>query len=209
MYEKPDHYSLKARKEGYPARSVYKLEEMEKKFRILPTGGSVLDVGCAPGSWSLFILRMKKNLHALVGVDLNPVELRNPPPVFHFFRGDMFDPRIQALVGAFAPFTALVSDAAPSTTGDRTVDTGKSFTLARKIIHLSGSLVEAGGNLVVKLFQGGDEKELVTEAKSYFETVRLFKPAACRKNSFETYLIGIKKFDGSKMYDTMKKAEKV
>ena len=195
MYEKPDHYSLKARKEGYPARSVYKLEEIEKKFRVLPNTGAVLDIGCAPGSWSLYILRMKKNLSALVGVDLLPVELRNTPSVFQFFQGDAFDPRTQAAFRRYAPFSAIVSDAAPSTTGDRTVDTGRSFTLARNILHLAQGLLTTGGACVIKIFQGGDEKLLTEEAKGLFETVRLFKPAACRKNSFETYLIGLKKFD--------------
>jgi len=195
MYEKPDHLSLKDKKDGYPARSVYKLEEIEKKFHVLPNSGSILDIGCAPGSWSLFIVRMKKAVDALVGVDLLPVDLHDMPPAFHFFQGDAFDPRIQALIRQFAPFAAIVSDAAPSTSGDRIVDTGRSSTLAHKVLALAGGLLKPGGACVVKIFQGGDEKRLAEEAKTLFKTVRLFKPGACRKNSFETYLLGLDKYE--------------
>ncbi len=193
MYEKPDHYSIKARKEGYPARSVYKLEEIQKKFHVLKPGMAVLDIGAAPGSWSLFILKALKDDGYLVAVDISPLDAASfarPAPNFTFIQGDAFSPAVVSHLSEKGPFDLIVSDAAPATTGNRTVDTARSSALVEGVMHLTEKLLKRGGNCVIKIFQGGDEGVFLRWMKGIFSEARAFKPEACRKNSFETYLIG-------------------
>jgi 23S rRNA (uridine2552-2'-O)-methyltransferase len=187
--DKPDFYAQKAKKEGYPARSVYKLQEIQDKFQLFKKGRKVLDVGCSPGSWSLWVLRKHSGLESLVGVDLKPVTLQ-PHPKGQFLVGDVFSPQIQSQLTSAGPFDVIISDAAPNTTGNRTVDAGRSFSLCWEIIGLAESLLAAGGNFAIKVFQGGDEKELADRLKELFEEVKAFKPKSVRKDSFETYLVG-------------------
>ncbi|MBI9097170.1 MAG: RlmE family RNA methyltransferase, partial [Spirochaetaceae bacterium] len=89
------------------------------------------------------------------------------------------------------PYDTILSDAAPATTGNRTIDTGRSYSLVERVIGLADPLLKKGGSMVLKIFQGGDEKELLDYMKTIFETVKIFKPKAVRKESFETYFIGI------------------
>lgn len=189
MREKADHYTLQARKEGYPARSVYKLKEINEKFRLLKPGVKVLDVGAAPGSWSLFILRTLKNRCQVTAVDLQPVGIKTPVGCT-FLQADAFGEEAEKVYRQSGPFDLLVSDAAPATTGNRTVDTGRSFTIAENVLSLAEAHLAPGGSVVIKIFQGGDEKVLMERMKPDFTSVRAFKPRACRKDSFETYLVG-------------------
>lgn len=192
-YEKPDHWTLKAKSEGYPARSVYKLAEMQEKFRLLKPGTRVLDIGAAPGSWSLWVLRFLKGSGFLAAVDLSPLGMKPPFGNFFFLQGDLNDPAVRAALAERGPYGLILSDAAPSTTGDRTVDTGRSESLVEAVIDYADALLAPGGHLVVKLFQGGGERDLLQALRGRFETARGFKPKACRAESFETYLIGLGK----------------
>jgi 23S rRNA (uridine2552-2'-O)-methyltransferase len=191
MYEHADHYTLEAKKLGYPARSVFKLIEIDKKFQILPKSGRFLDIGSAPGSWSLYILSRLDAEGRLYGCDLQSLEpdARWNDDRFTFFLGDAFaSPVIERLKEA-GPFDVLLSDAAPSTTGNRTVDTSRSEQLVDSIIfHLFPSL-KPGGNFIAKIFQGGAEKRFTSELRPRFASCALFKPQACRKNSFETFIV--------------------
>lgn len=194
MYEKPDHYTLRAHKEGYPARSVYKLDEIQKKFRVLKPGMKVLDIGAAPGSWSLFILKTLKGDGNLLAVDLSPLDtasFAHAGANFSFIQGDAFSPENLARFHEAGPFDLIVSDAAPATTGNRTVDTARSSALVEGVMDLAERLLGTGGNCVIKIFQGGDEGKFLRWMKNLFSEARAFKPEACRKNSFETYLIGV------------------
>lgn len=191
--EKPDFYALKAQKEGYPARSVYKLEEIHQKFNVLRRGGRHLDVGSSPGSWSLYTLKFLKGSGFVVGFDLTPPASQEFPPNAYFFQGDLFDPQTQAEVQSRGPYDVILSDAAPLTTGNRTVDTGRSFNICEQVIELSKVLLKQNGNLVVKIFQGGDERVLAERMRELFAQVKTLRPQAVRKESFETYLIGLGK----------------
>lgn len=188
-----DFYALKAKKEGYPARSVYKLKEIDEKFGILKPGMSVADIGAAPGSWSLYACRRLGKAGRVTGIDLKEFHLDSPAAAFTGFFGDAFDPVNSAKLTELGPYDAVLSDAAPATTGNRTVDAGASYSLVEQVIDLSGSILKKGGSLVVKIFQGGDEKELFERMKTMFVSVKSFKPEACRKISFETYFIGKEK----------------
>jgi 23S rRNA (uridine2552-2'-O)-methyltransferase len=204
-YKKPDHWSLRAQKEGYPARSVYKLMEMDGKFGLLDTPDRagrvrVLDLGAAPGSWSLYALRKfagKKN-RSLTAVDLSPLSARHGPGFFDggqcfFIRGDMTAPEIREAVLARGPFSLILSDAAPATTGNRSVDAFRSLELAETALSYAEAALSPGGALAVKVFQGGDAQGLLKKIRGLFESGRSFKPQACRGESFETYYLGLGK----------------
>ncbi len=195
MREKPDFYTEKARREGYPARSVYKLEEIQNKFRVFRPGNRVLDVGASPGSWSMYVDKILGGSGTIVAVDLNGLNTGGKPfrNAFSFFQGDVFSAEIQEAVSRFAPFSVIMSDAAPSTSGNRLVDSRRSYDLVERVILLSDLLLDTAGNLVVKIFQGGDERELFEEMRKRFSRVKAFKPEASRKISFETYFIGLGK----------------
>ena len=195
--EKPDFYALKAQKEGYPARSVYKLEEIQQKFSVLKKGGRVLDVGSSPGSWSLYTLKFLKGAGFVVGLDLTPPTLPEFPANAFFFQGDIFDGKTETTLTGYGPYDTILSDAAPLTTGNRTVDTGRSFNLCERVIELAATpVLKHQGNLVIKIFQGGDEKILADRMRTLFTQVKALRPQAVRKESFETYLIGTGKRQG-------------
>ncbi|MBC8452736.1 MAG: RlmE family RNA methyltransferase [Spirochaetes bacterium] len=187
----PDYFSLKAKKEGYPARSVYKLEEIQQKFTIIRPGNSVLDIGAAPGSWTLFThQKLLKGKGRIVSVDLKPLSLNPIPENVTVFTGDAFTSEMLKNLGDLGPYDAIISDAAPSTTGARTVDCIRSQNLAEAIISIVPTHLKTGGNLVIKIFQGGGEQEILFAMKKMFAKVKTFKPKACRNDSFELFLIG-------------------
>jgi len=187
--EKPDFYALKAQKEGYPARSVYKLEEIQQKFGLIKKGNWILDVGSSPGSWSLYALKLLAGTGFVVGVDLT-APTQTPPPNAHYFQGDIFDAKTEAKLAEHGPFDVILSDAAPLTTGNRTVDTGRSYNLCERVILLCDTHLKHQGNLVIKVFQGGDEKALKNLMLERFSAVKALRPKAVRSESFETYFIG-------------------
>lgn len=187
----PDHYTQRAKKEGYPARSVYKLEELNNKFRLFGNDGKILDIGAAPGSWSMYCLKKMGKKGFLAAIDLKDLTINKNDPRLFFIQGDFFDEKnLEALLEK-GPYRTVISDAAPATTGNRTVDAGRSFSLAAGIIDIADKMLEPGGNLAIKIFQGGDEKELVGMLSGSFRQAKIFKPKACRKESFETYIVGL------------------
>ena len=201
-YDKPDFWSLKAKKEGYPARSVYKLEEIVAKFGLMKKGGSgavgqgggqggprILDIGAAPGSWSLWILRRLGGQGSLVAVDIQGLGIDPKDENFSFFKGSILDEAIRSTLRAAGPYSLVVSDAAPSTTGNRLVDQGRSEELVESVMGLALEVLAPGAALVMKIFQGGEEKRLIDELKTHFAQARGYKPEACRAQSFETYLV--------------------
>ncbi|HWR12717.1 MAG TPA: RlmE family RNA methyltransferase [Rectinemataceae bacterium] len=196
-YDKPDFWSIKARKEGYPARSVYKLEEMVAKFGLFKKaqgaagGFRILDIGAAPGSWSLWILRNLAGAGQLTAVDIQDLGISPKDANFTFIKGSILDEAVRARLRESGPYSLVVSDAAPNTTGNRLVDQGRSEELVESVIGLALEVLSSGGSLVMKIFQGGEEKRLITDLKTRFDQARGFKPEACRAISFETYLVAM------------------
>ena len=191
MYKKPDHYADKAKKMGYPARSVFKLEEIDTKYRLCKPGCRILDIGAAPGSWSLYCLRKIGKKGSIIAVDLKEIgnsELRRAANV-QLLQGDITDAALQEEIIAYSPFDVLLSDAAPNTTGNKTVDCGRSVTLGIKIITTFLPLLKDGGNIAVKVFQGGGATEILNLMRPHFRTVKGIKPKASRNNSVETFYI--------------------
>ena len=206
-YKKPDYWQQKARKEGYPARSVYKLKEIDEKFNLLkPSRGifRVLDLGAAPGSWSIYVLRkialMGTSLNNcfLAAADLSPLSREYDKGLFDgenffFIQGDITAGEVRDAILAKGQFSTIISDAAPGTTGNHTVDAARSLELAGTAVSYAESALAKGGNLALKVFQGSGSGALLEQMKALFETAKSFKPQACRGESVETYFIGLGK----------------
>ena len=192
-YEKPDFWSQKAFSEGYPARSVYKLKEIDEKFGMIKKNYTVLDLGSAPGSWTTFLLRKMDGSGKVVSCDLNPLSKDVKGENLHFLQGDLNAPEIRQQIKALGPYDLVVCDAAPKTTGNRTVDTARSEQLVEMAVWYAQTMLKTGGNFAVKIFQNGDQQRILKSMREIFTQAKGFKPEACRAESFETYLIGIQK----------------
>ena len=188
--DKPDQYAQRAKREGYKARSVYKLAEMDEKVGLLKRGRRVLDLGAAPGSWTQYALERVGSAGLVVAVDLKAVELPDSDNL-KTLEGDITEEPTRAELRSLGPFDVVLSDAAPSTTGNRTLDTARSAELVEIILGLVDELLVEGGNMAVKLFQGGEERELLAAARERFRTAKVQHPKASRSDSFEVYLVGI------------------
>jgi len=188
--ESVDFYTLEARRLGYPSRSVFKLQEIQEKWK--PLKKPVLDVGAAPGGWTLFTLRTLGVDSRVVAIDLGELDVKAPLGCeIVFLRSDIFSREGMSFVKQNGPYACVLSDAAPATTGNRLVDASRSYNLALQVLSIAKKNLIVGGNLVFKLFQGGDEKEVRDRAKMIFKQVRLFKPKAVRQNSMEIYVVGM------------------
>ena len=188
-YDKADFWALKAKKEGFPARSVYKLMEIVKKFGLVKPGARILDIGAAPGSWSLWVLQRLAGSGFLAAVDLQGLSIQPAEDNFTFIRGDLYDAEVRSRLLAAGPFSLVLSDAAPGTTGNRFVDQCASEGIVEAVIDYAEASLSQGGALVAKIFQGGAEATLIKRLRGSFAMAKGFKPEACRKGSFETYLV--------------------
>lgn len=187
-----DHYTRKAKKDNFAARSVYKLQEIQKKYRILKRGSRVLDLGCAPGSWLQFAADTIGPDGRLVGIDLTPVFIRLPGNVT-VLTGDVADLDTHLAGLSITRFDAVLSDMAPATTGNRHVDEARSVGLCEAALYVSDTLLVQGGNFVCKIFQGSDFTAFVDQVKSRFTRQAAFRPQSTRKASREVFIIGMGK----------------
>lgn len=186
---KNDVWADKAKHEGYPARSVYKLEEIIAKTGGVTVGSLVLDLGAAPGSWTLFLV--KKFQARVVACDLKPLDPQiSRRKDVHFIEGDFLSDTVLQQIASFGVYDAVVSDAAPATSGDRLVDSARSYNLAQQSLFFAKKYLKNNGLFITKIFSGGDEQHLVNEAKPHFQSVKIMRPKAIRKESFEVYIVG-------------------
>jgi len=184
-----DYYFHKAKKDGYVARSVYKIEEIDKKYRIIRTGNIVLDLGCSPGSWLQYASRKVGNSGHVLGVDLQPVKISLPPHV-KVIQADIFEVTDEDLKIKGGKPDVILSDMAPKTSGIRTTDAHRSFELNKKVLYLANDVLCPEGSLLVKAFQGKLFDELCSEFKKMFADVKLCKPKSSRSESVEIYILG-------------------
>ena len=192
MKRSEDQFTKLARQRGYPARSVYKLQEIQKKFHVIHGGDRVLDLGASPGSWSLFAARELKA--RVVGIDVKePDSVIKKTPGIQFLQGDLNDVELGDTLKKLGPYEVVISDAAPQTSGNRLVDTQRSYALTERVLEIASDCLKARGHLVVKVFQGGSEADLRERMRDIFHAVKTFKPSSSRKQSFETYLVGLGK----------------
>jgi 23S rRNA (uridine2552-2'-O)-methyltransferase len=186
-----DHYFRKAKKEHFLARAFYKLEEIQKKHRILRTGQRVLDLGAAPGSWIQLAEGVVGPSGLVLGIDLKPIEHSFPKHVITL-QGDIFDREfVDASLGGYIPFDVVLSDMAPSTSGIKVADAARSALLFERAFEIARSVLRPGGTFLAKIFQGSDFHDLLLEAKLRFHQTRVIKPEASRKQSKEIYILAL------------------
>ncbi len=187
-----DYYFHKAKSDGYVARSVYKLEEIDKKHSLLNRGDHVLDLGCSPGSWLQYTAEKVGEKGQVLGVDLQGVKLSFPKNV-KVLQADIFDIKVQDLEINGSMVDVILSDMAPKTTGIQDTDARRSFALNQKVLELSVRLLRSKGALLVKAFQGGPIEQLRREFSNSFAQVKLCKPKSSRSESVEIFLLGLNK----------------
>jgi 23S rRNA (uridine2552-2'-O)-methyltransferase len=189
-----DYYFNKAKKDNYPARSVYKLEEAQKKYRFLKKGDTVLDFGCYPGSWSIYAARIVGPEGLVVGVDLQEgkkVSIAGAAEIRWFCDDIMSDDVVRKLQDIRKTYRIVLSDIAPRTSGNKWVDQQQSLNLARRVLELAAILLQRDGNFYVKVFEGEDFKEFVDSVRKSFKTVKIVKPKSSRSESREVFVLGI------------------
>lgn len=193
MKEYRDHYFLKAKRENYPARSVYKLQELDNKFHLLAPGMKVLDLGAAPGSWSLFAAQKVGAKGLVLSCDLKSTDTVFPPQV-RFMQENVFEPspEFASLLAETGPFDFVMSDMAPQTTGTKFTDQARSLELAIQAFEMACQHLKAQGHFVVKIFMGPDIQDLLTPMRKAFESVKTFKPKSSRQESKETFFTGLR-----------------
>ena len=187
-----DHYFHQARREGFAARSAYKLEQIDRRRKILRRGMRVLDLGCAPGSWLQYAAGRVGSAGWLVGVDLQAITTALPGSV-RLIQGDAVSLTPAELMGDGGPFDVILSDLAPKTTGVPSADAARSADLVRRALEISRTVLAPGGALLAKVYQGGEFPSLRQEFLSAFDKVTVEKPQASRAESVELFLLGMGK----------------
>ena len=187
-----DHYFKRAKQENYPARSVYKLQELDASFKLFRPGQKVLALGATPGSWTLWAAQKVGAGGKVLGVDLNPTDTAFPPNVT-FLVADALDPgpELSALIESMKPFDLVISDMAPRTTGQRVTDQTRSLELVEQALALAGTCLIKGGHFVAKVFMGPDVKAFTDSMRGAFEKVKTAKPKSSRSESFEQFIVGL------------------
>ncbi len=192
-----DHYFRQAKREGYLSRAAYKLIEIDDRKKILGKGDRVLDCGAAPGSWLQVTSKRVGPGGIVVGVDLKPITHQFPEGNVHVIQGDLRELSACDLLcmacgeeGTDEPplFNVVLSDMAPNTTGDRTIDHHASNRLCHSVLDLCPQLLRPGGSIVMKVFEGEAYPELLDRCRALFEAVKGFKPKASRAVSTEMYV---------------------
>ena len=187
-----DHYTRRAKKEKFAARSVYKLEEIQKKHRLIKKGDRVLDLGCAPGSWLQFAAQQTGKSGKVVGVDLKPVTIQLQDHV-RTITGDIEELYQDEARPLGDSFKVVLSDMAPATTGNKHADAVRSFVLCETALAVAEKMLQPGGHFVCKIFQGEDFKAFCDMVKARLNRMHIFKPQSSRKGSKEIFIIGMGK----------------
>lgn len=183
-----DYFFKKAKKQGYPARSIFKLKQINEKYKILKSKDRVLDLGCAPGSWLLYSSEIVGDKGFIVGIDekdLN-IELKTN---MKFIKESIKKLDIGKLKTEMGKFDVVISDLAPSTTGISGVDAGRSLELSSLAFEIAKRLLKKKGNFVVKIFESHESNILFNKIKDDFVFAKRLKPYAIRKTSREIYIV--------------------
>jgi 23S rRNA (uridine2552-2'-O)-methyltransferase len=188
-YAKPDRFTRAAKDAGFPARSVFKLEEIDRRVRLLKGGMRVLDLGAAPGSWSKYAARKIGPSGRLLAVDLEPLATTLPPNG-EYIQGDALSLSSDDDLARFAPYDVVLSDMAPRTTGNRLSDQTRSFELFMRALAVADSLGVPGGCFVGKIFMSDDLPAARAELRRMYDSERLIRPEGTRAVSMEIFAVG-------------------
>ena len=185
-----DEFVKKSKLEKYRSRAAYKLLEINKKYNLLKSCNSAVDLGAAPGSWSEVLLEKLNSPRKIIAIDLLEVK---PLKNVEIIKGDFTSRDFANILQKEGPFNLILSDASPNLTGNKTADFLQSLELIENIFEIALRDLSTGGHFVAKYFRSGDIKDLLTKAKKNFEKVASFKPDSSRKESSEIYLVCLKK----------------
>jgi 23S rRNA (uridine2552-2'-O)-methyltransferase len=189
--QREGYYRL-AKKEGYRARSAYKLMQINEKYNILRPGSAVADLGCAPGGWSQVLVEQVGEGGVVIGVDLQRVK---PIPGARFIHGDFMRRETHDRLAALLAETkrrdldAVVSDMAPDMSGNYELDQVRSVQLAEMALDFAEKHLREGGHFACKVFEGADFQAFRGLVRQRFRSVYQYHPAASRRSSSEVYLI--------------------
>jgi 23S rRNA (uridine2552-2'-O)-methyltransferase len=187
-YARPDHFTRAAKEAGFPARSVFKLEEIDRRVKLLGSGMRVLDLGAAPGSWAMYAARKIGDKGQLLATDLEPLALPLPSNA-SFMQGDALSLSNDAL-SRFAPYDVVLSDMAPRTTGSRVTDQARSFELFMRALGVAAALGAPGGAFVGKIFMSDDLPSARAQLRKIYASERLIRPESTRSISMEIFAVG-------------------
>jgi 23S rRNA (uridine2552-2'-O)-methyltransferase len=186
-----DPFVQRAKSEGWRSRAVFKLEEIDRRERVLHPGQVCLDLGAAPGAWSQYARRRVGRKGRVIATDLLPMpELAG----VEFLQGDFREPAVYEALTALLPgrqVDVLLSDMAPNLSGVDVIDQPRSMHLAELALDMSAAVLKEGGTALIKVFQGAGFTELVQSARGRFRRVKLVKPDASRSRSPEMYLLAM------------------
>ena len=184
-----DGFQRRSRREGYRARSAYKLQEIQRRSKLVRKGDTVLELGAAPGGWCQVALEMVNPGGRVIGVDLVHIA---PLEGVEFLQGDLRYPELQQRLAELAPRAAVViSDMSPDLSGNYSVDQARSIELAELALAIASE--HRARSFAVKVFEGEDFQQYRTAVQAEFGSVRTLSPEASRKASSEVYLIGKRK----------------
>ncbi len=185
-----DPFVEKSRLEGYRSRAVYKLQEMQEKFRLIGKNGSVLDLGCAPGSWLQLVATITTG--KIMGIDLLDVL---PVSKAKIIKEDISSQQAYKMVQEYfeSKVDVILSDMAANTIGQKSADHLRTIALCEKALYFSDDFLKQGGNLVMKFFDGSQSLQFLNETKKRFKIVKIFKPKASRSDSSESYIVALDK----------------
>lgn len=205
-YNPQDRYFKKAKEEGYKARSAFKLQEIQEKFRVMRQGDTILDLGAAPGSFLQYVSKIIGPKGNALGVDLQEIKLNLAnvkTEVCDIYDDAKVDGLIKAFFEAKSPaggtltalqkFDVILSDLAPRTSGVKDADQWKSVELCMQVVEIAKKWLKPHGNLVMKIFQGADFDEFYKDVRVRFRIVKITKPQAVRDRSREVYLVCLDK----------------
>ena len=187
-----DEFVLKSKKEGFRSRSSYKLIQINEKFDFLNSSKNILDLGCAPGGWLQVSKKFSSVETKILGVDKLNIEAI---PGVWFYQGDIFEDKVINYIETFfqKKIDLIISDMSPNSTGNKKVDHLRILSLVERVIFISNQLLQKDGFIIIKIFQGGMQGDLMNTMKESLKNIKNFKPKASRKESPEMYLIAQKK----------------
>ena len=185
--QRRDIYVRQSKVEGYRSRAVYKLQEIDEKFKIFKNGISLIDLGAAPGSWSQYAAKKIKN-GKILSIDINEIE--NIGNTFQI-KGDFTDSKYKSEIKEYfgGKIDVVLSDMAVNTTGNKSLDSIYTGELCIDAMNFSKEILCANGKFISKIFMGSTFNEIVAQAKKIFKESKVFKPAASRKSSKESFIV--------------------
>ncbi len=185
-----DHYARRARDEKWLARSVFKLQEMDERFKLIRRGDHLLDLGCYPGSWSQYGVKKVGQEGSIIGIDLKKPD-RFSSRNFIYLKRNVLEMDMTQIAGEIPERHLVMSDMAPATTGVAATDISRSMQLAERAYEIACAVLKTGGAFLCKIFEGEEIRAFRSEIGVHFQQIQTIRPKAVRKGSREVYIVGL------------------